>query len=105
LRWEESRAAGKSVSLDVLCRASPELRQELQKRIVKLQSLEELLGSARSLDESTTSTLGKNRRTMLTVKSTPAPGYELVELIGKGAYGEVWRAKGPSGLCALKVIS
>jgi len=42
----------------------------------------------------------------LTPGSRPLPEYELVQLIGQGGFGQVWRAKGPGGFTiALKFIS
>lgn len=36
----------------------------------------------------------------------PVPGYRLTAFLGKGSYGEVWRANGPGGVeCALKFIN
>jgi serine/threonine protein kinase len=37
---------------------------------------------------------------------TPSGGYNLIERIGSGSFGEVWRAEAPGGvICAVKVLS
>jgi len=37
---------------------------------------------------------------------TPVPGYTLTEFLGRGGYGEVWRASAPGGVsAALKMVS
>src|SRR5262245_58156052 len=36
----------------------------------------------------------------------PIPGYRLIEIIGKGGYGEVWKCEAPGGLLkAIKFVS
>lgn len=38
-------------------------------------------------------------------RSEPVPGYKTVELIGRGGYGEVWRAIAPGGIAkAVKIV-
>ena len=38
--------------------------------------------------------------------SQPIPGYTLVEFLGRGSYGEVWKATGPGGTeVAVKFIA
>ena len=43
--------------------------------------------------------------TVATQGTEPIPGYALLERIGAGAYGEVWRAEAPGGLTkAIKIV-
>ena len=43
--------------------------------------------------------------TVATQGAQPIPGYALLERIGAGAYGEVWRAEAPGGLIkAIKIV-
>src|SRR5262245_12472874 len=50
--------------------------------------------------------LPRGRRFMHTKGDEPVPGFQLVKPLGKGGFGEVWKARAPGGAeAALKVIS
>src|SRR5690348_7320516 len=44
-------------------------------------------------------------RREFSIGDEPVPGYRLIAFIGRGAFGEVWRARGPGGTdVALKLV-
>jgi len=112
LRWEELRKQGQAVSAAELCRDCPELSAELQRQIDAMQSVGRMLGTV-NWDRVDTQRPRRIETTVpqpsvpaLTPGAEPVPGYVLVDRLGRGGFGEVWKAKAPGGFSvALKFVS
>jgi serine/threonine protein kinase len=95
LRWEELRQAGKAVSVDELCHDCPELRDQLLAQAAALEKMHRILdlkGSGTNCDDLR--------------PGWEIHGYRLERRLGKGGFGEVWKASGPGGFhVALKFVS
>jgi serine/threonine protein kinase len=108
VRWEELRQRGHSVSAEELCRDCPDLLPAVRGRISALESIGRLLHTAALAAETAaraTGGTGPNDFGRLSPGAEPVRGYTLVERIGKGGFGEVWKARGPSGFhVALKFV-
>ncbi len=110
-RWEEARRRGEQVSVEELCRDTPELVDALRQRI-----------AAKSSTDRKSDTSNVNQTLQPPASEEPVPqapslsddlrpgnepvlGYTLVQRLGSGGYGEVWKALAPGGIAvALKFV-
>lgn len=87
LQWEELREQGKAVVPEELCRNTPELLPEVQRRIAVLEAVYRVPN-------------GSNEHTTLDMAQRPEsherpviPGYEILEVLGTGGMGKVYLAR------------
>jgi WD40 repeat protein len=109
VRWEELRQRGHTASAEELCRDCPDLLPAVRGRIAALESMGRwLLAAAPSAAETSARAdggTGPDDFGRLSPGAEPVRGYRLVEQIGRGGFGEVWKARGPSGFhVALKFV-
>jgi len=92
-RWERSRQEGKPLKPADLCKGHPELLGELCQAIKDIEAADAVMVGFRP------------SRAAFHAGDEPVPGYRLVEELGAGSYGRVWKALAPGGVpVALKMI-
>ena len=96
-QWDDARRAGAPISVDEVCKSYPELKERLADSIEALTSMDWLQCSGNGVD--------LIERPLPILPGTNLGRYKLIELIGRGGYGDVWEAFDPQleRLVAIKV--
>jgi serine/threonine protein kinase len=100
-RYLDLRARGESVAIEDLCRDAPELLADLRREIAVVESMEEAFRITRRDDAAVNRSAGSSLP-----PGTVVAGYELMEELGRGGMGVVFKARQVSlkRMVALKMV-
>jgi tetratricopeptide (TPR) repeat protein/serine/threonine protein kinase len=99
-RWQEAQQQGRPLTVEELCADCPQLTEALRQAVAGQQPT-----GMPAPGTCTVSRLTPPSILELAPGQTPVPGYRLVSLVGRGSFGQVWRAIGPGGFSvAMKFV-
>ncbi len=102
-RWKAASQEGRSLSAEELCADCPEMLEPLRRLILETYpTTSGVVDAPGTLPDVVTPPVNFLE---LAPGVVPVPGYKLVSLLGRGSFGQVWKASGPGGFSvAIKFV-